>query len=268
MSQRDLNYVVICGYERSRHAIAFLAEAVRSNIKPAAILLVNQRSFAQIRTLVKRHGKRGLLRKVAMAFRERVPGTAVQDELAQWKQAAGLRSYPSVTVLCHQYGIEVFRCSSLNIPQTCEFARARGFQFAVYLGGGILKRDLIRSIQGPIFNAHSGPLPQIRGMNAVEWALYEGLPPTVTVHRIDEGIDTGEIYFDKRIDTSGASKLDMIRGRSVVLVVELLLEAVRLFRDGRLTARPNSSDAGRQYFTMHPYLTSLLEERLSRERAS
>lgn len=47
---------------------------------------------------------------------------------------------------------------------------------------------------GRVLNIHNGPLPRYRGMNPVNWALKNGeLQHGVTIHEIDEGVDTGPI---------------------------------------------------------------------------
>ena len=42
-------------------------------------------------------------------------------------------------------------------------------------------------------------LPYNRGAHPVFWAFYEGTPQGVTIHHIDEGLDTGEIISQKRV---------------------------------------------------------------------
>ena len=64
----------------------------------------------------------------------------------------------------------------------------------------IFKNNIIQKFQR-LFNIHNSPLPKYRGVNPVNWALrnnenYHG----VTLHLIDDGIDTGpigdQILFD------------------------------------------------------------------------
>ena len=39
----------------------------------------------------------------------------------------------------------------------------------IYSGGGILKNKFLK-LASSVINAHAGPLPEIRGMNAAEWS--------------------------------------------------------------------------------------------------
>ena len=48
------------------------------------------------------------------------------------------------------------------------------------------------------YNLHPGPLPRYAGLNAPSWALYHGEERHgVTVHRMEPGIDTGAIVYEK-----------------------------------------------------------------------
>lgn len=48
------------------------------------------------------------------------------------------------------------------------------------------------------WNLHPGPLPRYAGLNAPSWAIYRGEQRHgVTVHRMESGIDTGDIAFQE-----------------------------------------------------------------------
>jgi hypothetical protein len=58
----------------------------------------------------------------------------------------------------------------------------------------ILDRDFIARC-GLALNLHASPLPRYRGMRPVNWALKNGeREHGVTIHGIDEGVDSGPIY--------------------------------------------------------------------------
>lgn len=51
-------------------------------------------------------------------------------------------------------------------------------------------------------NVHPGLLPYARGFNPNVWSIVEGLPAGVTIHRMDEGIDTGDIIATREVSVS------------------------------------------------------------------
>lgn len=65
----------------------------------------------------------------------------------------------------------------------------------------ILRRRLIESAPLGFINCHAGALPFYRGRNVLNWALINGETKFgITVHYIDEGIDTGDIIKQEFVD--------------------------------------------------------------------
>ena len=64
-------------------------------------------------------------------------------------------------------------------------------------------------------NLHISFLPYNRGMHPNVWSFIEGTPKGVTIHRIDEGLDTGpilirkEVFFDEDKETLRSSYLKL-----------------------------------------------------------
>ena len=63
----------------------------------------------------------------------------------------------------------------------------------------ILKKDVIGACSRGIVNLHISYLPWNRGMHPNIWSFIEGTKKGVSIHFIDEGIDTGDILFQKEV---------------------------------------------------------------------
>ena len=63
----------------------------------------------------------------------------------------------------------------------------------------ILKKQHIESAKSPIINLHISFLPYNRGADPNYWSWVEDTPKGVTIHEIDEGIDTGGIFIQKQV---------------------------------------------------------------------
>jgi len=63
----------------------------------------------------------------------------------------------------------------------------------------IIKREIIDYMNGNIINLHISYLPWNRGADPNFWSFMEDTPKGVSIHRIDDGIDTGDIIIQKRI---------------------------------------------------------------------
>jgi methionyl-tRNA formyltransferase len=63
----------------------------------------------------------------------------------------------------------------------------------------IIKKDIINSVNNPIINLHISYLPYNRGADPNFWSWVENTKKGITIHFIDEGIDTGDILVQKEI---------------------------------------------------------------------
>ncbi len=61
----------------------------------------------------------------------------------------------------------------------------------------IIKKEILEKLNIPIINLHISYLPWNRGSHPNFWAFYESTPSGVTIHEIDQGVDTGSIIFQK-----------------------------------------------------------------------
>ena len=91
-------------------------------------------------------------------------------------------------------GYEVWYTDGI-IEDTERFDLANSFGYR-----HILKGDVLHNDKCPIINLHIGFLPYNRGADPNFWSFYEGTPSGVTIHLIDEGIDTGDIIFQRYVN--------------------------------------------------------------------
>jgi phosphoribosylglycinamide formyltransferase-1 len=86
-----------------------------------------------------------------------------------------------------------------------------------------------------VVNVHPALLPASPGLHAIEQALDYGVKVFgVTVHLVDEGVDTGPILLQRAVELPDARTPDDVLARLRPLEHELLPEAVRLIATGRL----------------------------------
>ena len=64
----------------------------------------------------------------------------------------------------------------------------------------IIPKKILSKRRTPIVNLHLSYLPFNRGAHPIYWSFREKTPLGVTIHEIDEGIDTGKIIFQKKIN--------------------------------------------------------------------
>ena len=91
-----------------------------------------------------------------------------------------------------------------------------------------------------VINVHPALLPAFPGIGAVEQALAHGVKVFgVTVHFVDEGVDTGPIIAQRAVELPDATDAAAVRAALQPLEHELLPEVVRLIAARRRRADPD-----------------------------
>lgn len=97
----------------------------------------------------------------------------------------------------------------------------------------IFRAPLIASSPRGVLNCHAGQLPWYRGRNVLNWVLINDEPSFgVTVHYVDEGIDTGDIILQRSYPISDADNYGTLLERAGTYCAEALLEALLQVHDG------------------------------------
>jgi methionyl-tRNA formyltransferase len=85
-------------------------------------------------------------------------------------------------------------------PFDLEYLRTKAIDFAVSYGYRyLIKKPAIIYLKQQIVNLHISFLPWNRGADPNLWSFLEDTPKGVTIHYIDEGLDTGDIIAQKEM---------------------------------------------------------------------
>ncbi len=103
----------------------------------------------------------------------------------------------------------------------------------------LLSREFIGRFAGRIVNVHPSLLPSFPGLKAIEQAVEYGVKLTgVTVHFVDEGVDSGRIVLQEQLELSYPARIGEIEERVHGVEHRLLPRAVRLIAEGRVRPDP------------------------------
>jgi phosphoribosylglycinamide formyltransferase-1 len=99
----------------------------------------------------------------------------------------------------------------------------------------LLGAEFVARFRGRIINVHPALLPAFPGVRAIEQALEHGVTVTgVTVHFVDEGIDSGPIILQQAFALPYSRAVDEIEKGIHEIEHRLLPRAVRLIAEGRV----------------------------------
>jgi phosphoribosylglycinamide formyltransferase-1 len=103
----------------------------------------------------------------------------------------------------------------------------------------LLTPGFLARFPGRVINVHPALLPAFPGLRAIEQALDYGVKVFgVTVHFVDEGVDTGPIIAQRAIELPGMTDPAKVRAALRPLEHDLLCEAVELIARGAVHLDP------------------------------
>lgn len=105
----------------------------------------------------------------------------------------------------------------------------------------LLSPDFLDRFPSRVINVHPALLPAFPGLGAIEQALAYGVKVFgVTVHFVEEGVDSGPIILQQAVELPGASEPEAVRERLHAIEHKLLPEAVRLLARGAVSFDPDN----------------------------
>jgi methionyl-tRNA formyltransferase len=181
----------------------------------------------------------------------------------------GDRVFHSLREVAAQAAFPIVLCHDQNSSDCVAQLKTWSPDLIIFTGGNILRRPILDTARLGVVNIHLGLLPEIRGMSTPEWSLLEGVPVGITIHFIDERIDTGPILRRYELpDAERGDSLSDLRNRLIALGVEKIGDVITALDEGEISAQPQPDcEQYKQYFVMHEWLQSQAAKRLSTNRA-
>lgn len=116
---------------------------------------------------------------------------------ASGRSALVLDGTHEATVLCeglNDRGWRTFRSSA-------QLRHTRELDLVVIFGyRHILPKSVLDAATARMINLHISYLPYNRGAHPGFWCFYDGTPCGVTIHEVDEGLDTGPVLAQQLVD--------------------------------------------------------------------
>ena len=213
----------------------------------------------------RRSKKIGLLKtigQVAFILFSKLLYIKSKSKLAALKDKLGLDSstIPS-ELICYR--------ENINHKKVISKLRSLNPDLIFVNGTRIISSDLIRAIPVRFVNIHVGITPNYRGVHGGYWALASNDKERcgVTVHIVDEGIDTGEVLYQKIIQVNKEDNFFTYPLKQTAAAIPLLKDVVNNFKqnNGQLVVNNELiSDESRLWYhpTLVEYLSNYLKLRV------
>lgn len=110
--------------------------------------------------------------------------------------------------------------------------------------GYILQPEFLHLFPKGVINLHPAYLPYNRGAYPNVWSIVEGTPIGVTLHYIDEGIDTGDIIAQRQLSIEPFDTGETLYRKLELASVELFKDTWPLIRRDEAPRIPQPKDQG------------------------
>lgn len=258
-----MKVLVTAGHTKSIHTICLIHQLIANGHEVVGVFVVKTFQISRLKNYMRQYGFKTVVEKFKSHFLHKTD-TKLSKET---KYINEFRKQLNIDVddlmkFSKSLNVDTIQVSNLNSKASVAKAKEISPDIIIYSGGGILRKEIIGASKYSVLNAHSGPLPKVRGMNGIEWSIMLGLHPTTTIHLIDAGIDTGSILYHETIPYEEPDDLYDIRGKAVVHNIELIIKVLGSFDAYYKKRLMQKKREGKQYFTMHDHMKTLVNSKI------
>lgn len=136
-----------------------------------------------------------------------------------------------------------------------------GYDFIISFGyRHLIKQEIIDLFPDKIINMHISLLPYNKGADPNLWSYLENSPKGVTIHKIDKGLDTGDIILQKEVQDNINDTLKTSYDRLIVEIVKLFTDNAEDILNNKIKAHKQQGSGSIHYLKDKEKYISLLEK--------
>lgn len=126
-------------------------------------------------------------------------------------------------------------------------------------GAGLLPEDVPNRFD--LLNAHPGFLPNVRGLDALKWAIFDDQPLGVTVHYISAEADEGRLIDRREVPLYFEDTFDSFSRRVYEMEIEMMVQSIALVEEGKAPLTSLTDDRFEAHRRMPHYKELLAMEK-------
>ncbi len=162
----------------------------------------------------------------------------------------GFKGAYSVKQLCKKFEIKCIPCDDINGDEFLTSLRHINLDLIISVAcPKIFKKELLLIPKKGCINIHHAPLPRYRGMMPNFWQLYHGEKNAgITVHKINCGIDDGDILLQEIVPIRAEESLESLIKRTKRIGAKHVIEAINSIKEDNYEKIENKKEEG-SYFS-------------------
>lgn len=140
---------------------------------------------------------------------------------------------------------KISHIGSVNDNLTIEKLNEINPDIVIVNGTRIISKAVLSSVNSIFLNIHAGITPRYRGVHGGYWALFNGDISNfgVTVHLIDEGVDTGSIVHQEVVSVSSNDDINTYPCLQFTAALPLINSAIEDIKNNKLRTLPAVLDS-------------------------
>lgn len=133
-------------------------------------------------------------------------------------------------------GVEIKSVGSVNSEDCRRALKELDPQVVAVYGTRIIGKQTLACVAAPFINYHAGITPKYRGQQPAYWALAENDAghAGVTVHLVDEGVDTGAVLYQGAVRFAPGDNITTYHYVQMAVALPLFVRAIEDALAGRL----------------------------------
>lgn len=153
------------------------------------------------------------------------------------KGRSGAPVFSPVKEVAVEAGIPVLQPERIKRPEeTAKLLEYPADIYVVAAFGQILSKEILDQPKYGCINVHASLLPKYRGASPIQRVILDGEKETgITIMQMNEGLDTGDILYQKKYEIAPDETFETLHDRLMDLGGKALLEALPLIEEGKIT---------------------------------
>ena len=156
-----------------------------------------------------------------------------------------------------KFSKNVFLVDELNSDETMKLTQSFNSKLNILAQSGIISSNHLAGLN-MVINSHPGILPFYRGLDVVEWAIFNGDFDKLgcTLHQVDKGIDTGNIFYVLKYKIRKSDNLNSIKLKIQNMSMYLIVKFCKEYLQGKEPYSVKNTDS-------YPYYSKIKPEHIS-----
>lgn len=165
------------------------------------------------------------------------------DKVIKKLSKKGLAKDPSILTYAKSQGIPVWDIKTPNSKKFQEELINIKPDIIINQSQSIIKKNLLEIPKIGIINRHNALLPINRGRLTPFWVLFKKEKETgVSIHFVEEGIDSGDIIVQKRFKVSSKDTFNSIVKKNYEIAPKAMIEAIEILEKEDYQLIPNDDN--------------------------